>query len=57
MIEDEYKGPALEDGKVTQKFMTDLLQTYREQGKLHRRYAYQVCLIYFYLLVSFLNFL
>ncbi|XP_075223084.1 protein phosphatase D3 isoform X1 [Lycorma delicatula] len=44
VIEDEYKGPALEDGKVTLKFMTDLIQTYKEQGKLHRKYAYQILL-------------
>ncbi|XP_046658681.1 LOW QUALITY PROTEIN: serine/threonine-protein phosphatase 5-like [Homalodisca vitripennis] len=43
-IEDEYNGPALEDGKVTLKFMTDLLETYKNQGKLHRKYAYKILL-------------
>lgn len=43
-IEDEYTGPALEDGKVTLKFMLDLMQTYKEQGKLHRKYAYKILL-------------
>lgn len=41
-IEDEYNGPALEDGKVTEKFMTDLMESYKNQGKLHRKYAYKV---------------
>lgn len=41
-IEEEYNGPALEDGKVTLKFVTDLMETYKNQGKLHRKYAYKV---------------
>ena len=42
-IEDDYTGPKLDDGKVTLKFITDLLDWYKDQNKLHRRYAYQVC--------------
>ena len=42
MIEGEYSGPKLEDGKVTLEFMEHLMKTYKEQGKLHRRYAYKV---------------
>ncbi|XP_074662560.1 serine/threonine-protein phosphatase 5-like [Tubulanus polymorphus] len=41
-IEDEYKGPKLEDGKVTLQFMKDLMETYKKQEKLHRKYAYQI---------------
>lgn len=44
VIEDEYIGPALEDGRVTLKFMIDLMQLYKEQGKLHRKYAYKILL-------------
>ncbi|XP_022203381.2 serine/threonine-protein phosphatase 5 [Nilaparvata lugens] len=44
VIEDDYKGPALENGKVTEKFMKDLISTFKEQGKLHRRFAYQMLL-------------
>uniref|UniRef100_A0A1B6CFM8 protein-serine/threonine phosphatase n=1 Tax=Clastoptera arizonana TaxID=38151 RepID=A0A1B6CFM8_9HEMI len=43
-IEDEYIGPALEDGKVTLEFMQKLMETYKEQGKLHRKYAYKILL-------------
>ncbi|XP_044731006.1 serine/threonine-protein phosphatase 5 [Chrysoperla carnea] len=43
-IEDEYKGPELEDGKVTLKFMKELMETYKNQGKLHRKYAYKILL-------------
>lgn len=41
-IEDDYTGPKLEDGKVTLKFMEDLLDWFRQQKKLHRKYAYKV---------------
>ena len=43
-IEDEYTGPKLEDGKVTLKFMQELLEFYRKQCKLHRKYAYKILL-------------
>ncbi|XP_043256603.1 serine/threonine-protein phosphatase 5 [Colletes gigas] len=43
-IEDEYVGPKLEDGKVTLKFMQDLLEWYRKQQLLHRKYAYKILL-------------
>lgn len=45
-IENEYKGPELEDGKVTLKFMKELMELYKKEGKLHRKYAYKVCIFY-----------
>ncbi|XP_026333326.1 serine/threonine-protein phosphatase 5 [Hyposmocoma kahamanoa] len=41
-IEDEYEGPALEDGKVTLKFVTELMEYYKQQKKLHKKYAYKI---------------
>lgn len=41
-IEDDYDGPKLEDGKVTEKFMVDLMEYYKNQKKLHRKFAYKV---------------
>lgn len=41
-IEDDYTGPQLEDGKVTLKFMKDLMEFYKDQKKLHRKFAYKV---------------
>lgn len=41
-IEDDYKGPQLEDGKVTLKFMKDLMEHYKAQKRLHRKFAYKV---------------
>lgn len=43
-IEDEYTGPKLEDEKVTLQFMQDLLEWYKKQNKLHRKYAYKILL-------------
>ncbi|KAG5890218.1 hypothetical protein JTB14_028760 [Gonioctena quinquepunctata] len=43
-IENEYTGPELEDGKVTLTFMKDLMELYKNQGKLHRKYAYKILL-------------
>jgi len=41
-IEDDYSGPKLEDGKVTLKFMKELMDWFKDQKKLHRKFAYQV---------------
>lgn len=44
VIEDDYSGPRLEDGKVTERFMEELIDHYTQQKKLHRRYAYKILL-------------
>lgn len=41
-IEDDYDGPELEQGKVTLKFVKELMETYKNQKKLHRKYAYKI---------------
>ena len=41
-IEEDYKGPRFEDGGVTLSFVQDLMKTFKDQKKLHRKYAYQV---------------
>uniref|UniRef100_A0A2P2I2P8 protein-serine/threonine phosphatase n=3 Tax=Hirondellea gigas TaxID=1518452 RepID=A0A2P2I2P8_9CRUS len=43
-IEDNYNGPALEDGKVTEKFVVELMEHYKEERKLHKKYAYKILL-------------
>ncbi|GJQ76366.1 PpD3 [Trypoxylus dichotomus] len=43
-IENEYNGPELEDGNVTLTFMKELMELYKKQGKLHRKYAYKILL-------------
>lgn len=51
IIEPSYKGPHLpqnEDGEyyVTEEFMKSLIETYKKEGKLHRKYAMVVCRLY-----------
>ena len=41
-IEDDYDGPRLEKGTVTLSFMQALMEHYKKQKRLHRKYAYQV---------------
>jgi serine/threonine-protein phosphatase 5 len=44
-VEDSYDGPRLEnETTVTLEFMEALLAAYRDQKKLHRRYAFQMLL-------------
>ncbi|KAH3851149.1 serine/threonine-protein phosphatase 5-like [Dreissena polymorpha] len=43
-IEDDYSGPCLDNGKVTQKFVQELMDTFRDQKGLHKKFAYQILL-------------
>ena len=42
-VEDDYKGPRL-DGTITLDFMTDLLEWFKCQKILHKKYAYKIIL-------------
>uniref|UniRef100_A0A5S6R1X1 protein-serine/threonine phosphatase n=1 Tax=Trichuris muris TaxID=70415 RepID=A0A5S6R1X1_TRIMR len=42
VVEDTYNGPALEDGKVTVQFVEQLLETFRTEKKLHKKYAFMI---------------
>ncbi|XP_067941950.1 serine/threonine-protein phosphatase 5-like isoform X2 [Watersipora subatra] len=41
-VPNEYDGPHLENGQVTEDFMNDLLTAFKDQKKLHQKYAYQI---------------
>jgi len=44
-VEDKYDGPRLDtNNKVTKEFMSELMETYKKEGKLHRKYAFQILL-------------
>lgn len=46
-IEDDYNGPKLEnDTTVSLEFMKELMQWYKDQKKLHKKYAYKVFTAY-----------
>lgn len=41
-MDDDYKGPSLDGDKLTIDFMRQLMELYRSQGKLHRKFAYMI---------------
>ena len=41
-VESDYSGPRLVDGKVTVEFMQSMMDTFRDQKKLHRKFACKV---------------
>lgn len=41
-VEESYSGPHLVNGKVTLEFMQQLMDAYKDQKKLHSKYAFQV---------------
>ncbi|XP_054164961.1 serine/threonine-protein phosphatase 5-like [Oppia nitens] len=43
-INDDYDGPQLVDGKVTQDFMIQMMDYFRDRQKLHRKHAYKMIL-------------
>lgn len=44
-VENDYVGPRLgEDGKVSEDFMLELMEHYKSQKKLHKKYAYRILL-------------
>jgi len=43
-VDDKYDGPRLENGKITMEFMQALMETYKKQGSLHRKFAFQILL-------------
>ena len=43
-VDDKYDGPRLEEGKVTLGFMKELMEAYKSQKSLHRRYAFKILL-------------
>lgn len=44
VVDDKYDGPRLVEGGVTLDFMTKLMETYKKQGSLHRKFAFQMLL-------------
>lgn len=43
-IEDSYSGPVLEDGQITLDFIEELMECYKNQKKIHKKYAYRILL-------------
>ncbi|CAK8676635.1 serine/threonine-protein phosphatase 5-like [Clavelina lepadiformis] len=43
-VESTYDGPKIPDAGITADFMKELIETFKNQKKLHKRYAYQILL-------------
>ncbi|CAL8081137.1 unnamed protein product [Orchesella dallaii] len=41
-VENSYTGPRLENGKVSVQFMAELMEWYKNQKVLHRKYAFKI---------------
>ena len=41
-MEEGYRGPRWDEGELRSEFMEELLQWFKDEKKLHRKYAYKV---------------
>lgn len=42
IVEDGYDGVRLEDDKMTQEFIDDMLERFKNGKKIHRKYVFQI---------------
>ena len=42
MVEDDYNGPRLSPEGITKEFVEDLIERFKDQKKIHKKYAYKV---------------
>ncbi|CAG8792125.1 12929_t:CDS:10, partial [Gigaspora margarita] len=41
-VDSSYDGPKLADGQITREFIEDMMECFKNQKKIHRKYAFQV---------------
>ena len=44
-VDDGYQGPRIKDGKVDIAFVNELIQWFKQEKRLHQRYAYELMLL------------
>ena len=44
-VDDSYSGPRL-DGEMTMEFMQEMMDTFREQKLIHKKYTFKVCIMF-----------
>lgn len=42
VVEDDYDGPRLSEDGITKDFVEELIERFRDQKKIHKKYAYKV---------------
>ncbi|KAF0492478.1 protein phosphatase 5 [Gigaspora margarita] len=43
-VDSSYDGPKLADGQITREFIEDMMECFKNQKKIHRKYAFQIIL-------------
>ena len=41
-MEDDYDGPQLSEDGITKEFVEELIERFKEQKKIHKKFAYKV---------------
>lgn len=41
-VETSYDGPRLDDGSMTEEFVMEMIDRFKEQKTIHKKYAYWV---------------
>jgi serine/threonine-protein phosphatase 5 len=41
-VEPPYDGPKFDDGIITKEFIEEMVECFKDQKKIHKKYAYQV---------------
>lgn len=44
IVDSNYDGPHLNNGKVDEQFVTEMIKRFKVQKKIHKKYAFQVIL-------------
>ncbi|RIA82021.1 Metallo-dependent phosphatase-like protein [Glomus cerebriforme] len=44
VVEPSYGGPKFEDGKITKDFIEEMMEYFKNQKKIHRKYAFEIIL-------------
>lgn len=44
-VEDDYDGPRLSEDGITREFVEELIERFRDQKKIHKKYAYKVTIL------------
>jgi len=41
-VESSYDGPKIEEDEISKDFIEAMMETFRKQAKIHRKFAFQV---------------
>jgi hypothetical protein len=47
-VEDSYDGPRIKPEGIDSEFIDGMIERFRQEKKIHKKYAYQVCNYHYY---------